>query len=87
MVLPHPPESLTDEDRKLLYACMCEIITREIFQSHFYEWNGEIYLQMSGCPMGYRTSSPIRRLLTDDTIEYIREIEDISHTLNTLDPI
>ena len=48
-----------------------------IFSTHFYEWNGEIYLQTEGCPMGVRPSGPASRLLVDEVVEEIIPVKSV----------
>ena len=60
---------------------------KEVFGSHFYVWNGVIYHQKSGAPMGLRGSGPASRLLMDEWVEKTKEVEIKSKAMATINPV
>ena len=62
---PISPGSLTEGQRKHLLGCVMEQMTRQVLRTHFYEWEGVIYRQMRGGPIGLRASGPLGRILMD----------------------
>ena len=47
----------------------------EVFGSHFYEWDGRIYHQSGGGPIGLRSTQPVARLVMDFWVKKVREAD------------
>ena len=52
-----------------------------------YEWEGTLYLQLAGGPIGLRSSGPVARILMDFWVNELLAIAERSVTLNTENPI
>ena len=52
-----------------------------------YEWGGDVYLQQDGFPTGLHPSGLIRRIYMDHWVEKLREIEELTNALHTLNPV
>ena len=72
---PTPPEKLTKEQKKLVMACVVEQMVRVVFNTHYYEWEGQFYKQIFGGPIGLRATGPVARILMDWWAEQIRDME------------
>ena len=46
------------------------------YDTHFYEFNGQIYKQGGGAPTGVRPSGPMSRIGMDKWVKMMREIEE-----------
>ena len=57
------------------------------FFTHYYEWEGDIFLQLFGCPMGMRPSGPVARLLVDDVVEEVEAISTKTQIMARSNPI
>ena len=62
---PKPLKYLTQDDKKLIVACIGQQLTKLVFSTHYYMWDGRIFQQMEGCPMGVEASCPISRMVMD----------------------
>ena len=74
------------EDKKLIMGCITQQLVSLVFGTHYYMWDGTIYKQTEGCPMGVDGSSPIARVVMDEWVRLVRETEEKSKILNTLNP-
>ena len=48
-------------------------LVRLVFNTHFYEWEGEIYRKISGGPIGLRASGVVGQILMDFWVNLIRK--------------
>ena len=62
---PTKVDKLTEEQKRLLIGCVLEQLTKLVFRTHYYEWEGTLYRQKFGGPIGLRASGPIGRILMD----------------------
>ena len=84
---PKPPGFLTQDDKKIIMACVAEQMVLITFTSHCYMWEGEIYHQQGGCPMGRDASSPISRIVMGKWLEKVREVELRTKEMNEINPV
>ena len=84
---PKPPKLFTNEEKKSVTGCVIEQLVRLVFGTHFYMWDGEVYHQQKGAPMGLRSSCPASRAVMDFWIEEVRKLEEKMASLNTINPI
>ena len=47
---------LTEYEKRLLVATVVKIGVLVMMNTHIYSWNGEIYLQKAGGPIGLRST-------------------------------
>ena len=66
--LTTPEESLSEEEKRKLLSLAVKIATRTIFCHHCYEFNGQVYRQSKGGPIGLRFTSIISRIVMDHWI-------------------
>ena len=57
------------------------------YDTHFYEFNGQIYKQGGGAPTGVTPVGPMSRIIMDKWVRQMREIEEKSNLLHTINPI
>ena len=62
---PTAPKNLSVYQKKRVLGCVVQQMVKLIFNTHVYEFNGVIYLQTEGGPMGLRSSGPLSRLFMD----------------------
>ena len=84
---PKPVKFLTEDDQKLIVACIGQQLTKLVFTTHYYIWDGKIFKQMDGCPMGVEASCPISRIVMDAWAQEVLKLEEKSQTLSALNPI
>ena len=84
---PTPISFLTQENKRKIVRCLLEQMTKLIFSTHLYEWQGQIYLQPTGGPTGIRSVGPISRCLMDKWIEFILKISLESLELHWINPV
>ena len=56
------------------------------FGTHFFEWEGNLYRQVSGGPIGLRVSGVVGQILMDQWVKKIHQKAMRSRELNSLDP-
>ena len=56
---------MTQVNKKVILAHVIEQMMVEVIRTHVYEWEGEIFLQMAGGPIGLRSSGPVARVLME----------------------
>ena len=84
---PTAVDKLTDEQKKLIQSCVSEQTIRIVFSTHYFKFEGDIYHQQTGCPMGSKPSGPVSRLMVDETVETIEEIAVKTTIMNRINPI
>ena len=83
-IFPVAPRDLNDEQKKLLTACMVEQMVGVVFTTHYYEWDGQLYHQQKGCPMGMRPSGPCSGLLVEEVADEVEEIQQKTEIISKL---
>ena len=71
---PTPPGKLTAPQKKRLLGCILQQMIKVIFTTHIYEFDGQLYLQLAGGPMGLRSSGPLSRIFMDKWMEDMEEM-------------
>ena len=66
------PEEYTELEKKNLIARVMEVAIRTTFKSHFYKWNGHIYKQQAGGPIGLRASGSIAKVCMEVWLQEFR---------------
>ena len=61
--------TLTEENKRLLLSMVVMVATRLIFRHHCYTFNGTIFRQRKGGPIGLRFTSIVARLVMDQWIK------------------
>ena len=61
--------ALTEENKRLLLSVVVMIATRLIFHHHCYSFNGVVFRQKRGGPIGLRFTSIVARLVMDQWIQ------------------
>ena len=84
---PTPLKQLTEHDKKTIVACIVQQLVKLVFDNHYYYWEGQIYRQAQGCPMGLEGSCPISRLVMDAWAEKLEERAEISQELHRINPV
>ena len=94
-----PDVEPTEIEKRKLIACCAEIGIRTVFTSHLYQFNGKIFLQQDGGPIGVRLSGAVARAVMgewDATLNSIlatnrllvwlltRYVDDCTILMNTL---
>ena len=73
---PKHPEKFTNDEKKMILGCLVEQMVKEVFNSHFYYWNGDIYHQEGGAPMGLRSACPISRAMMDHWVTKVLAVAE-----------
>ena len=84
---PVAPGKLTIQQKKHLLGCVTEQLTRLVFRTHFYEWEGTLYRQVKGGPIGLRASGPIGRILMDFWAQEIKKLSTHCQELHEVNPV
>ena len=82
-----PLNLLSQSQKKVIMARVLSQMVKITFETHVYEWNGEIYSQGEGCPTGLRPSGSISRIVMDHWVKRMKGIEEKPNTLATLNPV
>ena len=53
---------LKEHEKLEIIATVIEIVTKELFKNHFYEFGGETYHQEGGGPIGLRGTCAVARV-------------------------
>ena len=64
-----PLNLLNQEQKKEIMATVISQMVKITFETHIYEWDGEIYSREDGCPAGLRPNGPISRKLMDHWVQ------------------
>merc|ERR1711954_158290 len=70
-----------------IMASVLAVMVQATFQTHIYECEGDIHLQIEGCPTGFRPSGPISRLVMDKWVRELHRIEAESKGLERINPL
>ena len=84
---PVTPGKLTEIQKRQVMASVIQQMVKVTFSTHFYEWEGQIFKQISGGPIGLRATGPVSRILMDYWVSEIRKLEDRSGTLAIINPV
>ena len=58
-----PDVVLSEEEKKMLIAAVVSIVTKSLFENHFYEFGGKKYHQKGGGPIGLRGTCAVARVI------------------------
>ena len=83
---PHPVDLLTREQKKRIVANVIAQLTKLVFSTHIYEWQGKIFLQVDGGPIGLRATGPVSRILMDHWREVMKTLEENNRVEAQLHP-
>ena len=81
LVWVFPNTEPTELEKRKLIACCVEIGIRAVFTSHLYEFDGKVYLQKDGGPIGVRLAGTVARAVMaewDATLNKILESHRIT---------
>ena len=81
------PNKLNTEQQKKIQAGVIQQMVKIIFKTHFYEWEGRIYRQIRGGPIGLRATGFIARVLMDHWAQELRRMEEQCKLLATINPV
>ena len=84
---PVDPEKLSLIQKKKIQAGVVQQMIKLVFSTHFYEWEGVFYQQVTGGPIGLRATGYVARVVMDFWAQKIGEMEDMCQTLWTLNPV
>ena len=84
---PTPPEKLDDQQKRKIMGAVIGKMVEIVFSTHYYEWNGKIYVQTGGCPTGLRPSGPVSRVLTEDWRDEMLELAEKMTSLAIINPV
>ena len=69
---------LTDSEKKLIIATVAEIGVSVMFRTHVYQFGGRYYHQLTGGPIGLRSTCAVARVVMGDwDLELLKQLEDI----------
>ena len=86
MALPNPPEKISKNQKKQVLAAVISKLTEKVFETHFYRWDGKLYLQRQDCPTDFRPSGPVARVFLGKSVIEMLTIAKLSQTLSILNP-
>ena len=66
---PKPPQKFTEEEKRQILGKLVENAVKMTFNSHFYKWEGKIYQQMKGGPIGLKASGSVAKIAIGDLAE------------------
>ena len=84
---PKPVTLLTNEEKKLIMGCVTEQLVKLVFTTYYYVWDGDIYHQEEGCPMGVQSSCPVSRVVMDYWADVVHELEERMEALVQINPV
>ena len=84
---PKDPKLLTHEEKRQILGNIVQQLVTVVFNTHFYIWNGKIYHQQGGAPMGLRSACPISRAVMDFWVNQVKETEERTNTLSRINPV
>merc|ERR1711954_121906 len=70
---PVSPGDLTSEQKQLLLGCVIEQFARLVFSTHFYEWEGQLFRQVAGGPIGLRATGVVAKIIMDHWAEMVMQ--------------
>ena len=56
------PKTYTDEQKNRILAKMVEVMVKTVLSTYFYQWDGKIYHQAGGGPIGLRAYGVIAKV-------------------------
>ena len=83
---PKNPETFTPEEKRMIIGCIVEQMVKDVFGSHSYFWDNQIYHQTSGAPMELCSACPISRAMMDHWLGKVKATEDRNNVINLLEP-
>ena len=60
-----PDRDLSESEKRLLLSVALKIATRVVFKHHCYQFDGRVYRQVKGGPIGLRLTSVVSRIVMD----------------------
>ena len=84
---PVTPGKLSLEQKRKVMASVVQQMVKITFATHFYEWEGQIYQQVRGGPIGLRATGPVSRILMDYWAEQVRSQVERCNTLADINPV
>ena len=84
---PISPEALSEDQKKLLLGCVIEQLVKVTFKTHFYEWEGCLYRQKQGGPIGLRATGPVSRVLMDQWVREMKIMAERTMDLKEINPV
>ena len=81
------PKDLDQDQKQRIMAGVLGIQIGLTYDTHFYEFNGQIYKQGGGAPTGVRPVGPMSRIIMDKWVRQMREIEEKSNLLHSINQI
>ena len=84
---PVSPEKLEDNQKKLVMGCVVQSMITTVFSNHFYEWDGQVFRQQDGGPIGLRATQPVSRIIMDFWAKEMRKIQELTVSPNSINPI
>ena len=69
-----PIEAYTNHEKKKIMGKITQIMVRATFSTHHYKWNGRIFKQMSGGPIGLRATGSVAKCTMDEWIAKFRKM-------------
>ena len=67
-----PPVRFTEEEKLVIMAKVTEIMVQSVFRTHHYKFNGKVYKQQAGGPIGLKDTGYVARLTMDKWIQQFR---------------
>ena len=61
----NPMSDLTEQQSRILLAKVVKFAVLTIFKNHVYSFNGQVYIQLAGGPIGLRLTSIVARVVMD----------------------
>ena len=73
-----PKVSLTDQEKSMIVATVAEIGVRVMFRTHVYQFGGKLYHQLTGGPIGLRSTCAVARVVMGDwDLGLISQLEEM----------
>ena len=74
-----PMKKYTDADKARVREALMKEVIKITFQNHYYRWDGRIFLQREGGPIGLRATGSCAKLIMDDWLEKFRSKLEINN--------
>ena len=60
---------------------------REVFRSHYYEWEGCLYKQLKGCHIGLRARGVVARIVMDYWARHMHTLAAKTQDIHAINPV
>ena len=84
---PWSLESLDKEQKRLITGSLIYQLVKQTFTTHVYMWEGEIYLQVKGAPIGLRASGIVVWILMDWWARRFKELANKATAKHEINPV